>query len=51
MRTAKILMTVLLLGAPTWVGAQAARPTTGAPEVFNATATREECHRRRVGHA
>ena len=38
MRTAKILMTVLLLGAPTWVGGQAARPTTGAPEVFNATA-------------
>ena len=37
-RTAKILMTVLLLGAPTWVGAQAARPTTGAPEVFSATA-------------
>ncbi len=28
MRTAKILMTVLLLGAPSWVGAQAARPTT-----------------------
>ena len=40
MRTAKILVTVtvLLLGAPTWVAAQAARPTTGAPEVFSATA-------------
>ena len=38
MRTATILMTVLLLGAPTWVGAQAARPTTGAPEVFSGTA-------------
>jgi len=39
-RTAKILVTVtvLLLGAPTWVAAQAARPTTGAPEVFSATA-------------
>lgn len=38
MRTAKILMTLLLVGAPTWIGAQAARPTTGAPEVFSATA-------------
>ena len=38
MRTAKILTTVLLLGAPVWVGAQAARPTTSAPEVFSATA-------------
>jgi hypothetical protein len=37
-RIAKILVTVLLLGAPAWVGAQAPRPTTGAPEVFSATA-------------
>jgi hypothetical protein len=36
--TAKILMTVLLVGVPTWAGAQAAGPTTGAPEVFNGTA-------------
>jgi hypothetical protein len=33
-----VTVTVLLLGAPTWVAAQAARPTTGAPEVFSATA-------------
>src|SRR5687768_9510466 len=32
-------MTVLLLGAPTWVGAQAAPPKTGAPEVLSATAS------------
>ena len=38
MRAAKILMTVLLLGAPAWVAAQAARPTTGAPEIFSASA-------------
>ena len=38
MRTARILMIVLLLGAPAWVAAQAARPATGAPETFNATA-------------
>ena len=38
MRTAKILMTILLLGAPVWVAAQAARQTPGAPEVFRATA-------------
>lgn len=38
MRTAKIVMTVLLAGVPTWAGAQAARPATGAPEVFNGTA-------------
>ena len=31
-------MTVLLLGAPAWVGAQATRPATGAPEIFSATA-------------
>jgi len=37
-RTARILMIVLLLGAPAWVAAQAARPATGAPEIFNATA-------------
>lgn len=39
MRTATILMTVLLSGAPVWVGAQAANSTTGAPEVFSGTAT------------
>ena len=38
MRTATILMTALLLGAPVWVGAQAARPTTSTPETFSATA-------------
>ena len=38
MRRTKILMTVLFLGAPVWVAAQAARPTTGAPEIFSATA-------------
>ena len=37
MRTATILMTVLSLGAPTWVAAQA-RPATSAPETFSATA-------------
>jgi hypothetical protein len=31
-------MIVLLLGAPAWVAAQTARPATGAPEVFSATA-------------
>jgi hypothetical protein len=31
-------MIALLLGAPVWVAAQAARPTTGAPEIFSATA-------------
>ena len=31
-------MTALLLGAPVWVAAQAARPTTGAPETFSASA-------------
>jgi len=38
-RAANILMIVLLLCAPARVAGQAARPTTGAPEVFNATAT------------
>jgi hypothetical protein len=38
-RTTNTLLIALLLGAPTWAGAQAARPTTGAPEIFNATAT------------
>lgn len=38
MRTATILMTVLLLGAPAWIAAQTAAPATGAPEVFTATA-------------
>lgn len=38
MRRTRILMTALLLGAPVWVAAQAARPTTGAPEVFSAMA-------------
>lgn len=37
MRTA-IILTALLLGLPAWIGAQAARPTTGAPEIFSATA-------------
>ena len=37
MTTARILMTALLLGSPARVEAQAT-PTTGAPEVFNATA-------------
>jgi hypothetical protein len=31
-------MTALLLGAPVWVAAQGAGPTTGAPETFSATA-------------
>ena len=38
MRRTRILMTALLLGAPVWVAAQAARPTTGAPETFSASA-------------
>ena len=38
MRTATVLMTVLLLGAPTWAWAQAASPATRTPEVFTATA-------------
>lgn len=38
MRTATVLMSVLLLGAPTLVGAQAASPATRTPEVFTATA-------------
>ncbi len=38
MRTATILITVLLLGGPAWVGAQAGGATTGAPEVFSGTA-------------
>jgi len=37
-RRTRILMTALLLGAPVWVAAQAARPTTGAPETFSASA-------------
>jgi hypothetical protein len=37
-RGTRILMTALLLGAPVWVAAQAARPTTGAPETFTASA-------------
>jgi hypothetical protein len=37
-RTARILATVLLLGAPIWVGAQPAPPTNNAPETFSATA-------------
>jgi hypothetical protein len=37
-RTATILITALLLAVPIWVGAQAAGPTTTAPEVFIATA-------------
>jgi hypothetical protein len=37
-RRTKILMIALFLGAPVWVAAQAARPTTGAPETFSATA-------------
>jgi len=31
-------MTALLLGAPVWVAAQAAPPTTNAPEIFSASA-------------
>jgi hypothetical protein len=37
-RTATILTAVLLLGAPVWIGAQADRSSTGAPEIFSATA-------------
>jgi hypothetical protein len=37
-RTATILTTALLLGVPVCIGAQAAPPTTGAPEIFSATA-------------
>ena len=36
MRTATVLIAVLLVGVPIWVGAQAARPNT--PEIFSATA-------------
>ena len=38
MRTTTMLTTILLLSAAVWVGAQAARPATTAPEVFTATA-------------
>ncbi len=38
MRTRNVLITVLLLGAPVWVAGQAARPATGAPEIFSGTA-------------
>ena len=38
MRIANTMMIVLLLGTPAWMSAQAARPTSGAPEVFSATA-------------
>jgi hypothetical protein len=38
-RTTKILAIVLLLAAHSGLGAQAAGPTTGAPEIFNATAS------------
>jgi len=38
MRTAKILIVVLLLAAPVWVRAQATGPAATAPEVFTATA-------------
>ena len=37
MRTA-IILTILLLGVPAWIGAQTASPATGAPETFMATA-------------
>ena len=36
-RAALVLTALLVLGTPTWVGAQTARPVT-APEVFSATA-------------
>ena len=38
MRRTNILLIVLILGAPILVAAQAARPATGAPEIFSATA-------------
>ena len=38
MRTATILTIALLLGVPVFIGAQAAPPATGAPEIFSATA-------------
>ena len=38
MRTATILTIALLLGVPVSLGAQADPPTTGAPEIFSATA-------------
>ena len=38
MRTATILTAVLLLGVPVFMGAQTDPPTTGAPEIFSATA-------------
>ena len=38
MRTAIILTAALALGVPTWIGAQAANPTTAAPEIFSGTA-------------
>jgi hypothetical protein len=37
-RTLKILIAVLLVGVPAWLGAQAAPPKTGAPEIFNGNA-------------
>ena len=37
-RRTTILMTVLLLSAPVWVAAQAARPTANTPEIFSASA-------------
>ncbi len=38
MRRTKILMLALVLAAPVWVAAQGARPTSGGPETFSATA-------------
>ena len=38
MSAVKILLTVLCLGSAAGLGAQAANPTTGAPEAFSATA-------------
>jgi hypothetical protein len=37
-RTVTVLIAVLLLGAPSRIVAQAARPTTNTPEIFSATA-------------
>jgi hypothetical protein len=38
MRCATTFLTVLAVAIPVWLGAQAARPTSSAPEIFSATA-------------
>ena len=39
MTTAKMILIVLLLGVPAWLGAQATTPASAQPELFTGTAT------------